>query len=106
MYVVMVPIQIKEGYRERYLEELTRNARGAVEAEPGCLRFDVIQDANDPNRIWVDEVYKDEAAFQEHTRSPHFLKCIEAVKDWRDEATVVGAGVGASVIWPPDDRWK
>ena len=72
----------------------------------GCLRFDVIQDANDPNRVWVDEVYKDEAAFQEHTRAPHFLTCIEAVKDWRDEATEAGPGVGARNIWPPDDRWK
>jgi quinol monooxygenase YgiN len=26
----------------------------------------VIQDANDANRIWLYEVYKDEAAFQAH----------------------------------------
>jgi autoinducer 2-degrading protein len=39
---------------------------GAVVDEPGCLRFDVIQDANDANRIWFYEVYKDEAAFQAH----------------------------------------
>ena len=50
------------------------NASGAVHDEFGCLRFDVIQDANDKNRIWVYEVYKDEAAFFAYTHAPHYLK--------------------------------
>ena len=106
MYVIIAPIQIKPGFKEKFIEEMIGDARGSVNNEPGCLRFDVIQDAENPNRIWLYEVYIDEAAFQEHTKQPHLLKWREAVKDWRDESVLQGAGRGAHNIWPPDDEWK
>ena len=80
------------------------NASGAVHDELGCLRFDVIQDANDENRIWVYEVYTDEAAFQAHTQAPHFLKFQAASEGWREEGGLHGAGRGAYNIWPPDNE--
>ncbi len=70
------------------------------------MRFDVIQDASDGNRIWLYEVYRDEEAFQAHTQSPHFIKFREASADWREQAGLQGAGRGASNIWPPDNEWK
>ena len=106
MYVIIAPIQIKEGYKDRFIEEMIGDARGSVNDEPGCLRFDVIQDANDPHRIWLYEVYKDEAAFEEHTRAPHFIKWRDATRDWREEGSLEGAGRGAHNIWPPDDEWR
>ena len=105
MYVIVAPIQIKPGYKDRFVEEMISDARGSVNDEPGCLRFDVIQDANDPNRIWLYEVYKDEAAFQEHLNAPHFIKWRDAVQDWKEEGPQ-GAGSGAYNIWPPDSEWK
>jgi len=62
MYVIIAPIQVQEGHKGAFLEAVVEDARSSVNHEPGCLRFDVIQDANDPNRIWLYEVYKDEAA--------------------------------------------
>ena len=105
MYVIVAPIQIKPGFKDQFIEEMIGDARGSVNDEPGCLRFDVIQDANDENRIWLYEVYKDEAAFQAHTQAPHFIKWRDAVTDWRGENTLQGAGSGASNIWPPDAEW-
>ena len=67
MYVIIAPIQIKEGFKDQFMGPMLDDARGSVNDEPGCLRFDVIQDAGDSNRIWLYEVYKDEAAFQAHT---------------------------------------
>ena len=106
MYVVIAPIQIKEGFKDRFIEEMILDARGSVNDEPGCLRFDVIQDTNDPNRIWLYEVYRDEAAFQAHTQAPHFAKWRDATAEWREQGTAQGAGRGAQNIWPPDDQWK
>ena len=68
MYIIVAPIQIKPGFRDRFVEEMILDAKGSVENEAGCLRFDVVQDGDDPNRIWLYEVYKDEAAFEEHTK--------------------------------------
>ena len=106
MYIIIAPIQIKAEFKEQFVSGITENARGAVNDEPGCLRFDVVQDANDDNRIWVYEVYRDEAAFQAHTQAPHFLKFRDASVDWRDQGTLQGAGRGASNIWPPDNEWS
>ena len=69
-------------------------------------KFDVIQDANDGNRVWLCEVYKDEAAFQAHTQAHHFIKSREANADLRGEGALQGAGRGASNIWPSDNEWS
>ncbi len=105
MYVIVAPIQIKPGLKDGFIEAMIDDAKGSVSNEPGCLRFDVIQDANDPNRIWLYEVYKDEAAFQQHMEAPHFIKWRDTVKEWMDEAPE-GAGYGAYSIWPRDEDWK
>ena len=106
MYIVVVSLQIKEGFKEQYIKGMIENARGAVNDEPGCLRFDVIQDPKEDNRIWLYEVYKDEGAFQAHAQSPHFVKFRDASADWREEGPLQGAGIGASNIWPPDNEWS
>lgn len=51
IYVIIAPLQIKGGYKEQFVAGIMENASGAVHDEPGCLRFDVIQDAGDTNRI-------------------------------------------------------
>ena len=111
MYVIIAPIQIQEEHREAFIEAMLDDAKGSVKNEPGCLRFDVIQDGADPNRIWLYEVYVDEAAFQAHLEAPHFIKWRDTVKDWFDRGDgegerPKGAGGGSSNIWPPDDDWK
>jgi (4S)-4-hydroxy-5-phosphonooxypentane-2,3-dione isomerase len=105
MYIIIAPIQIKEGYKEEFIEAMLGDARGSVNDEPGCLRFDVIQDAGDPNRIWLYEVYVDEAAFEAHQQMPHYIKWRDTVKDWRVEG-IKGATRGSYNIWPTDEEWK
>ena len=51
MYIVIAPIQVKEGFTERFVEEMGADAKGSITNEPGCLRFDIVQDTNDPNRV-------------------------------------------------------
>ena len=48
MYVIIAPIQVKEGFMDEFIKEIIDDAKGSVNDEPGCLRFDVIQDAGDP----------------------------------------------------------
>lgn len=42
-----------------------------VRTEPGNVVFEVYQEAEDPNRFFVFEVYRDEAAFQVHIAMPY-----------------------------------
>ena len=101
MYVIIAPIQIKEGNKNEFVEEMILDARGSIDNEPGCLTFDIIQDPDDSDRIWLYEIYKDEAAFKAHTEAPHFKKWRDAVKDWLDESPIETV-VGGTRIFPPD----
>ncbi len=105
MYVIIAPLKIKEGFKEQFVEEMLKDAKGSMKNEPGCLRFDVIQDGDDPNQIWLYEVYVDEAAFHAHMETPHFITWRDAVEDWIAERPE-GKAIGASVIWPPREDWK
>ena len=105
MYIINASIRIKEGHREPFIEAMLDDARDSVKDEPGCLRFDLIQDGGDPNKIWLYEVYKDEAAFEAHLQTPHFIKWRDTVKDWI-EGGPQGPGKGSYNIWPPDGDWQ
>jgi quinol monooxygenase YgiN len=82
MYGVLVTIDIKPGFKDQFMRSLLDDAQGSATREPGCLRFDVLQDTANANRVYLMEEYKDEAAFQTHTKQPHFTKFFETVKDW------------------------
>src|SRR3990172_15152 len=58
--------------RERFIEVITYDASHSEKDEPGCLRFDVLEDANDPNRFFFYEVYRDADAVAAHRQTPHF----------------------------------
>ena len=77
---------------------------GSTNEEPGCLRFDVYQNIEDPTELYLYEVYVNPAAFDYHKGTPHIKEWAETVKDWYDTSRDGGGRVGKN-IWPPDN-WK
>ena len=106
MYVIFAPIQIKQGHSEAYIQAAMEAASDAVSKEHGFLRCDVIQDADDPDRIWFYEVFTDEAAHQAVLQTPPLKKFQETTKDLQEEEQPQGAGIGSYNIWPADGEWK
>ena len=84
MIALIVSIKIKKGHKEAFMASMMGDAHGSNNDEPGCLRFDVLQDNEDPNRIHLYEVYKNQAAVDAHRAAPHYTKWRETVKDWFD----------------------
>ncbi|HTU02006.1 MAG TPA: putative quinol monooxygenase [Candidatus Sulfotelmatobacter sp.] len=103
MYVVVVTIDIKAGFKDRFVPAILENARSSVSREPGCFRFDVIQDEKDSNRIYLYEVYRDRAAFDAHCTMPHYFAWRDAVKDWLAAPPVLGCGPN---VFPADGDWE
>ena len=68
--------------RDKFLAAAEDDSTCSVRDEPGCLRFDVLQDNADPDHFFFYEVYRDEAAFQAHGQAPHFAR-------WRAAAAEV-----------------
>jgi (4S)-4-hydroxy-5-phosphonooxypentane-2,3-dione isomerase len=94
MYVVVVDIQIKPAHREEFLAAMLANASASLREEPGCDRFDVVQDEVDPNHLILYEIYRDKAAFeQDHLKRPHFLEWRDAVKEWHERPAKAFKGV-------------
>lgn len=78
-YVLQVQITIKPENVDKFMPQVLANA-AAARKEPGNLAFDVNVDPQDPTKVMLYEVYKDEAAFQEHQKGEAFKKYLaEAV---------------------------
>jgi autoinducer 2-degrading protein len=72
MLAMWVRVKVKPGERERFLQAIEVDALGSERDEPGCLRFNVLQDAADENVYYFFEVYRDEAALEAHRAAPHY----------------------------------
>jgi quinol monooxygenase YgiN len=74
MYALVVTIRVKPEGRARFLAAIEDDAICSERDEPGCLRFNVLQDESDPNRIYLFEVYRDPAALEAHRKTPHYAR--------------------------------
>ncbi|EFE93858.1 (4S)-4-hydroxy-5-phosphonooxypentane-2,3-dione isomerase [Serratia odorifera] len=79
MQVTLVEINVKPDQVEQFLAVFRANHLGAI-AEPGNLRFDVLQDENIPTRFYIYEAYKDRHAVEAHKKTPHYLQCVEQLE--------------------------
>jgi autoinducer 2-degrading protein len=72
MLAMWVKVRIKPDQRKRFLEAIEVDALGSERDEADCYRFNVLQDAQDPNVYYFYEVYKDQAALEAHRAMPHY----------------------------------
>ena len=96
MIAMWVKARIKPDQRKRFLEAIEIDALGSERDEPGCYRFNVLQDEQDPNVYYFFEVYKDQAALEAHRTMPHYAT-------WRAAADTVDGATQAtrcSTVFP------
>lgn len=102
MYVVCVHVRVGPEHREAFLNASLENARNTVQ-EPGNLRFDVLQQADDPDCFLLYEVYRDEAGMNAHKETPHYATWRDAVAPWMAQPR---KGVKYAAHFPQEeDRW-
>lgn len=101
MHIVHVHVRVKPESVEAFKQATTENARHSVQ-EPGIARFDVIQQADDPTRFVLVEVYRDEQAPARHRETAHY-------NAWKERATDMMAEPRTRVIYsnvfPGDEGW-
>jgi len=89
MLAMWVKVRIKPEERERFLKAIEVDAVGSERDEPGCLRFNVLQDQQEHNVYYFFEVYRDEAALEAHRAAPHYA-------EWRAAADSLDGPVEAT----------
>ena len=101
MLVVHVHVQVKKDCVETFRAATLANAQASVK-EAGIARFDVVQQADDPTRFVLVEVYRDEQAPAKHKETAHYAT-------WRDAVAPMMAQPRSSVkftnVFPSDSGW-
>jgi autoinducer 2-degrading protein len=70
-----------------HLDDYVTNMRVCAEKsnkEPGCLRYEVMQDTNDPTMMCLFQVFKDADAYQSHQDTEHHIAWANMSRGWRD----------------------
>ena len=68
MLAMWVQVRVKPEARESFLKAIEVDALGSEGDEPGCMRFNVLQD----DVYYFYEVYRDQAALEAHRAAPHY----------------------------------
>jgi autoinducer 2-degrading protein len=73
LYINAVDLDIVPGEIDKFLAALKENGAASVK-EPGCREFNIHVLANNPNHVFIYEIYDNEAALQSHRQTEHFKK--------------------------------
>ncbi len=101
MIIVHIDVHVKPEFVNAFKEATVENASHSVK-EPGIARFDVVQQADDPTRFVLVEVYRDVEATAQHKQTAHYslwaAKVADMMAEPRSRATY-------SNVFPADQGW-
>jgi (4S)-4-hydroxy-5-phosphonooxypentane-2,3-dione isomerase len=102
MLVVHVHVRVKEECVEAFRQATLENARQSIR-EPGIVRFDVLEQLDDPTRFVLVEVYRTQQDPARHKETAHYAT-------WRDTVAEMMAEPRSSVkyanVFPDDPGWE
>jgi autoinducer 2-degrading protein len=81
MIVTIVHVKVRPEHVDDFIGATEQNHYQSLQ-EPGNMRFDVLQKAEDPTEFALYEAYEDEAASAAHKQTPHYLEWRKRVADW------------------------
>lgn len=75
MFAATVSIRVKPDRRDEFLAAITSQADASRELEPGCLRFEVLENESEPLEFLLIEVYATpEDLHTVHRNTPHYAE--------------------------------
>ena len=102
MTVTCVHVVVKPDEVQRFIKATTDNHLESVK-ETGNLRFDILQQADDPCRFVLYEAYESEDYATAHKNTAHYLKWRETVAAYMEEPR---KGIKYNIIEPVDkEQW-
>lgn len=72
---------IHAAHLEDYKAALTQEIEASVSLEPGVLTLYAVSAKEDPTRFTILEIYADQAAYESHLKTPHFIKYKRITQD-------------------------
>ena len=78
---LVVDFRVRPGTKARFLEIIKEHAAQTLANEEGCLRFEVCDPLEGEDRVFLYEMYADEAALEAHKASPILARTRERYAD-------------------------
>jgi autoinducer 2-degrading protein len=102
MVILHVHAQVRSESLDAFRDATRENAQNSVR-ETGVIRFEVVQQSDEPTRFLILEVYRDEAAVEAHRRTAHYAK-------WRDVVEPMMAEPRHrtlfKAVFPDEENWR
>jgi autoinducer 2-degrading protein len=93
MFVLYVSIQTKPEFAEEFKKACVENAQNSVK-EAGNVRFDVLQQSDEPSRFVLIEAYLNDGALEKHRQTAHYNK-------WRQKVEKMLVGERIKTVFTP-----
>jgi (4S)-4-hydroxy-5-phosphonooxypentane-2,3-dione isomerase len=101
MFVLIVYVHVKPEYVEAFRESVIENGRNSRQ-EAGIVRFDIVQETEDPTRFALIEVYRSREGHAEHRETSHFKAWAALMTDMLVEPRT---RTWYQTVDPPDAEW-
>jgi quinol monooxygenase YgiN len=88
MYTLILFNKVLPEHVDAFIEGM-RVCAEATNKEAGCIRYEAMQDVDDPTVICLFQVFEDEAAYQFHQDAEHHRVWIALSGGWRDNSARV-----------------
>lgn len=96
MIATIVHVWVKEAHIEAFIDASKENHLNSIKEE-GNLRFDILQDAEDPSKFTLYEAYATEEYAAAHKNTSHYKKWKETVANWMAQPR---EGVKHAILFP------
>lgn len=96
MIVTVVSIVVKPENIDQFIAATIENHQNSIREE-GNIRFDVLQQRDNPAAFTLYEAYESDEAAAAHKKTAHYLKWRDAVETWMANPRV---GIAHQVIAP------
>ena len=84
MLIVHVFVHVNPHRVDDFIAATLENARNSVQ-EPGVVRFDLVQQDEDPTRFLLIEIYRTPQDPSRHKETAHYAKWRDTVESWMAE---------------------
>ena len=95
VHIKVIPEKIQE------FKAITVYNHNQTSLEKGNLRFDFLQDASDPTKFLLYEVFESDEAILAHKNTLHYIKWRDTVADWMAEPR---KGIRYEVVEPKNSE--
>ncbi|HAF61589.1 MAG TPA: antibiotic biosynthesis monooxygenase [Anaerolineaceae bacterium] len=101
MLIVIVHVHVEENCVNDFIRATKNNAEHSIQEE-GVVKFDFIQQNDDPARFVLLEVYQNEEAASAHKETSHYQEWKGIVAEMMVEPRY---SVKFHEIYPPSEKW-